>query len=112
MSEEGAHDYFERLSGRPGLLCAYSLRDHDQLMRWANGDPSNLVKFPPPQYWIDFYPLNDTYHARQDAVKVIVPPNSSGSKQVRFPCMSSHQSGQLDLRFKRDSSPVVRSVSV
>ena len=30
----------------------------------------------------------------------------------RNECMSSHQSGQLDLRFKRDSSPVARSVSV
>ena len=37
------------------------------------------------------------------------PPRS---EEVGTDCMSSNQSGQLDLRFKRDSSPVARSVSV
>lgn len=83
-SQGEAHLYFERLRARADLHVAYSLRDHEQLMRWAHGDPSNLEKFPPPQYWIDYVYPEDPDPRRQDAAKVTVPRDSSGSKQARF----------------------------
>jgi hypothetical protein len=73
-----AHPYFDGLAGRGDCVAAYSLRNMDQILAYTDATHKKLD--------VTYDPENDPDPRRQDAAKVVVPPNiPSLPNNVRVP---------------------------
>lgn len=85
----GPHAYFDRLVARPDHLVSYSLRNPAQL---SSRDDQGFAHSNKRELMVSYDPSADSYRRKQDAAKIVIPPDGNNLRnQVRLPLKHGSQ---------------------